>query len=429
MKDIYSEIRDKMNNSLNIKATEKNWNSFLAHRESRDVIPSKKAVWPYWTIGLLLLLFGLSNGYWMFKNSSNDIQYDNLISSTDTIYITKYVDKIDTTSTNDLEPSLDGGNVKKELAIIKNKYFALKSQIEDQKTRFSQLHVNNQGLEHRFRDLQNQLYTINTNSSVSIVRNLNFEPKVLKENIPSFDSKLEERLFYTVLGQLPRLGLDMIEGNQRRVIHPASIIVIKNKKPFNLIEAITPKSLSINSNIGYVINPSSDDYKGLAFDFRATSLFSSQLRGFAGLTFIESKLGLDENDSTNPNIPYPMLSVEDRIEHANQITSQLSFTLGMEYLLNLDNRWRPFAGVCYGRVFMNSAKYSFEIYDANGNEYYITPESKNALGSYNQIIFTLGTDFNISNRIDMRLGVNYTHSLQNKFNSIFFLKAGAYYHF
>ena len=244
-----------------------------------------------------------------------------------------------------------------------------------------------------------------------------------------FENKLEERIFLNIIGQLPTIELQNITYHSKALIHPSSIIIIKNEKPFSLLDAITPKTLSINGNVAYAFNPSIDSYTGLAFDLRATTLFTNAVRGYAGFTHANSQSRIGENNTTNPNVTYPMIPEGDKIEHSDEELSQLSINVGLEYLLNLEGRWRPYAGLGYGRVIINSAKYKFEVKTAMGNEYYIAPEENLSLGNYNQMIFTLGTDFNLSSRIDMRLGLNYTHALQGAYNSNLFLKGGAYYHF
>ncbi len=423
MEDIYGKIRDKMNNPSEVKATDQDWENFMNHRQAKDGGNSNKAIWPYWAVASLLLLLGATNIYWMTKNdNTNEINVTN-IESVDTVYITKYIENPNTNSTSDQETT-QLADLTNDLASITNQYQNLRYRLNNQSAKITQLLSYNDGLESKYALLQNQ-WNNQTNSTrlEDLVKNNR------TQNAPVFENKLEERIFLNIIGQLPSRELQNIAYYSNALIHPSSIIIIKNEKPFNLLDAITPKTLSINANAAFALNPSIDSYKGLALDLRATTFFSHNLRGYAGFSFLSSEAKLEADHISNPNVPYPMIPEGDNIEHSDEKLSQLSINLGMEYLLNPKGKWRPYAGLGYGRVLRNSAKYSFEIKTATGNEYYIAPEEDFSLGNYNQMILTIGTDFNLSSRIDMRLGLNYTYALQAAYNSSFFLKAGAYYHF
>ncbi|MFT4534602.1 MAG: hypothetical protein ACJA1A_001445 [Saprospiraceae bacterium] len=424
MDDIYGKIRDKMNDPSEVKTTDQDWGNFLKHRQSKDGGSSNKVIWPFWAaVASLLLLLGVSNIYWMTKDSNTNSIMATNIESVDTIYITKYVENSNSTSTIDQDAQLE--NLTNNIASITYQYQNLRSRLNNQSVKLIQLQSYNNGLESKYTILQNRLNNNKTTSSG--LEDLGKSNGTKNSSV--LGNELEERILLNIIGQLPTLKHRNIDYHSKAILHPSSIIVIKNERPFNLLDAMTPKSFSINANVAYAFNPSIDSYDGLAWDIRATTLFSNSLRGFAGFTILSSQARLSDDHISNPNVPFPMIPEGDNIEHSDEKLSELSINVGLEYLLNPNGRWRPFAGLGYGRVVRNSAKYSFEIETATGNEYYIAPEENFLLGNYNQLMLSIGTDINLYNRLDMRLDLNYTYALQDAYNSSFLLKAGAYFHF
>lgn len=426
MEDMYDKIRDKINNPPEMQATEQDWKSFQSYRSTKDGGSSKKTVWPYWVVGSLLFLLGLSNLYWINKNSEYTAVNSSHSNTIDTVYITKYVDDYDVKTVADIHSQKQLNNVTAELALIKSQYQNLKFALDNQKTRLTQLQISKDLLETKYGSLQKQWNTnYATNQSLLSERGKTFLEN--GQTIPfKFDNTVEERILLSIIGKLPEVVLDQISYQRARLFHPSEIITIKNKRPFNLFEAITPKSFSINANMGYVFGPSEDGGKGFAGDLRATTLFSKSVRGYIGISHASIQSRIEDNIT---GVPYPMLPEGDEIEHTDEKLTQTSANIGLEYLLNIDGRWRPFVGFGYGKVLSNNSKYSFEIEASNGNEYYIAPEDRISLDRYDELIFTFGSDFNLSSRFDIRLGVNYTYALQNIHNSNFLLKGGAYYHF
>jgi hypothetical protein len=423
MEDIYGKIRDKMNNASEVKATDQDWENFLNHRQSKDGDNSNKVIWPYWAVASLLFLLGATNIYWLTMDSNTNRIIATNIESVDTVYITKYIENpnINSIIAQERAQLVDLTN---DLASITSQYQNLRNRLNNQSAKITQLQSYNDRLESKYALFQNQRNDQTTSS-------LQHDPTQSNssQDTPVFDSKLEERIFLHIIGQLPMIKHQNIAHHTNAVVHPSQIIVIKNEKPFDLVNAITPKTLSMNANAAFAFNPSIDNYTGLAMDIRVATLFSKNLRGYTGFSFLSSSARINENHISNPNVPYPIIQEGDNIEHSDEKLSQLSINGGLEYLLNPKGKWRPYAGLGFGRVLRNAASYNFEIETATGNEYYIATEEEFTLGNYNQMIFTLGTDFNISSQIDMRLGLNYTYALQDAYNSSFFLKAGAYYHF
>lgn len=420
---MYDKIRDKINNPPEVQTTEQDWNNFQNYRRNRDVASNPKPIWPYWVVGSLLLLLGISNGYWISKDGGHSVE--NSSHSIDTVYITKYIDSAEKNiADNKSQEQLD--IVTAELALINSQYQKLIYTLNDQDTKLSQLQRSKYLLESKYGSLQKQW-----NTKYAAIKSIKpkkgkFSTENEQLDLLEFDNVVEKRLFNSIVGELPRVVLDPLSFQRVRVYHPSEIITVENKRPFNLLEALTPKTLSINANLGYVFGPSEDGASGFADDLRATTLFSKSFRGYIGLSHVSAQSRIEDNVV---GVPYPILPEGDEIEHSDEQLTQFSMNIGLEYLLNNGGRWRPFAGLGYGRVLSNTANYSFEIESSNGNEYYIAPEDKISLGGFDQLIFTLGTDFNLASRFDIRLGVNYAHALQNKYNSNFLLKGGVYYHF
>ncbi len=424
MEDIYDKIRDKVNNPSEVKATDKEWNSFLAHREAREVIPSKKAVWPYWAIGSLLILFGLSNAYWMMSATDGQLVGSKRNEIVDTVYITKYVDR-ETTVKNDQE-IISKADLKRDLVQMTNQYTKLQSSLHKMSFKLTQLESSNIVLESKYATFYNQEKIFEKLNESNLLDNI-YNSRDIES--PVINQQLGERLTLNTLYRLPILDYQNIEYLSRAPLHSSSITLIKNERKFNLLNAITPKSLSINGNAAYVINPKDSNLKGIGFELRATTFFSNVVRGYFGFSLLKNKSRLDDVGMTIPDVPYPQLAEGDVIEHSDEIISKLSLNIGIEYLLNLESRWRPFAGVGYGRVVRNIKKYQFEIKSTDGSEYYIDPERGISLENYNQIILSLGTDFNLSSKIEMRLGLEYISPLNNFNHPGIWLKGGGYYNF
>ena len=412
-----------MNNPSDVKATDKDWASFRNHRKAKDG-GSKKVIWPYLALAFFFLSLIASNAFWIMKDNNVQRVNNHSDSAIDTVYITKYIETSNGISVSKKETTRLA-NLTKDLELITNQYQNLQHRLNNQSVQLSELQFYNDGMEDKYATLYNQWSRTHT---LAIEKQDLFNENSTVRN-PVFETKLEERLFVEIIGKLPSLPFQNIAYHSNAQIYPSRIFIVKNEKPFNLLDAITPKSFSINGNVAYAFYGTKNNYTGLGFDLRATTLFSNSVRGYTGFTFMNGQSRLEDDGMTNPVVPYPMLIEGDRIEHSDKILSQLSVNVGLEYLCNLEGRWRPYAGLGYGRILSNTTKYKFEIKTSNGSEYYIAPEGRFTQKNFNQMILTLGTDFNVSNRIDMRLGLNYAHALTDRNNSTFLLKGGAYYHF
>lgn len=417
MDDFYKEIKKSVDGIPEVTSSKMDWDSFQSYRKEKNTAPAKPFPWLLAsTLGLIALLVG-TNIYWATRSSH---QAESLTLSTihDTIYITKVIEDINSDLSNNVAALESQLQKNEESSVMHNtKYKSLYSQFSAQSNLLLSLRT-------KFDQQESQLSFFGF-SEKSRMNVLSTHANVLT---PSNDNKgAMERPSLLALLDLHTLPNKELAYNRSKVLHPSSFIWIKNEKPFNLLEVMKPKSFSLNFNAGYQfsIRESDDNSVGAYYDLRATTIFTKNVRGYLGLSLFKGRSEL-ENWTNYANIPMIVIPDDDNLKEVKVAKSSVGLNVGLEYMIYTSTRLRPHLGLGYAQSFTNKDKFSFEIESPLG-EYYISPEGGINQAQLRQMIFSLGTDYNLSAGLDLRAAVTYYQGLSS--NSSINCTGGVYYHF
>ncbi len=418
MDDFYNKIKSSVDGISESKPTQSDWNSFQSFRDEKDSAPAKSFPWLMAsTLGLIGLLLG-SNIYW----ATRSVDQSSIVSSSaihDTIYITKVIDNTSTELNNTigaLEVQLEENE--KALANQASKYRSLRSQFNSQNGMLTDLRA-------KFIQQDSQLSFYASAEKNKLNKSLVQSRNPIQTTL---DPQSTNRSFLSLLN-LPKLSSDWLAYNRAKVLHPSSFIWIKNEKPFNLLDAITPKSLSININAGLQrsIKDKYGNRSGSFYDIRATTIFTSKIRGYIGVTLYRGNSELEDNLSY-PNVPDIIVPDDDKLKEVKVATSSIGLNVGLEYLIYTGTKLRPHLGLGYAQSLTNKDNFSFELESPLG-EYYITPEGGINQSQLRQMILSLGTDYNLSANLDLRSAVTYYQGITSSTPSFINVTGGVYYHF
>ena len=344
MDDFYKNIKDSVEGLTPSTPSDKDWTRFQSYRDGRDQSSPKPFPWLLAsTLGLITLLIG-SNIFWASRSVDTSLVATSTSVIHDTIYITKVIDYTSadlTSSIADLETQLAlSQQVQSELS---RNFNFLQSRYDAQIGTLNKLYTQlNQ------QDTQLSKWANLASSTPSISPSKSSLESILSKNYN--DSK---RSLISLSG-LPFAFLDELDYNRGKLIHPSNIIWIKNEKPFNLLEAITPKSLSLNLNAGLHkgLSRNYSNGSGTMLELRASTIFTKHVRGFIGVTSYDSNLEV-EDDMSYPNIPTISIPEGDELKETKVATSNTSLNIGLEYMLYTNSKFRPHFGLGYAQSISN----------------------------------------------------------------------------
>ena len=422
MDDFYNKIKNSVDGIPEVKPSKNSWNSFQSFRDEKSASPIKPFPWLLVsTLGLIAMLLG-SNIYWATRSFDQSIGLtsSSLASIHDTIYITKVID-----------------NGSHELI---NTIISLEADLQQSKLSFAAQNAKYRTLESQFFSRGSKLNDLQTKyevqeSKLSLFANANdewsrMEALSLDRNAKcdAFEIESADRDFASFMS-LPRLSADELIFNRSEVLHPSNIIWIKNEKPFNLLEAITPKSLSLNINTGIQAGFGSryDRSNGLFHELRAVTNFTKKMRGYLGVSLYKGHKDF-KGDLNYPNMPFIVVPEGQELKEYKVAQSIVGLNIGLEYMIQTATKWRPHVGLGYAQSIMNKDHFSFELKSPQG-EYYISPEGGVNQALLRQMLFSLGADYNFRSTIDFRSAVTFYQGLSSSAPSYINLTAGAYYHF
>lgn len=418
MDDFYNKIKRSVDDISESKPSQSDWSSFQSFRDEKDSTPTKSFPWLMAsTLGLIALLLG-SNIYWATRSTDQA----SILSSSivhDTIYITKVVDN-NSPDINNIIGTLEAQLQENQnsLANQSNRYRLLQSQFNSQNGMLNSLST-------KFNQQESQL-SIFENAERKKLTSAPLETK--NHNQSKLADQAVDRSFLT-LHNLPTLSSDLLTFSRNKFVHPSSIIWIKNEKPFNLLDAITPKSLSLNINAGYQQRIIKHHGKsgGSIYNARAITNFTSKIRGYIGVSLYNGKNELKDNHAY-PNVPTIEVPEGAEIKEIKASTSTVGLNLGLEYMIYTGTKFRPHLGLGYAHSLSNKDNFSFELESPQG-EYYITPEGSINQAQLRQMMFSLGTDYNLTSNLDLRSAVTYYQGISSTTPSFINITGGVYYHF
>jgi hypothetical protein len=227
--------------------------------------------------------------------------------------------------------------------------------------------------------------------------------------------------------ELAKLDINAIDYEIKQPMVVSAFMPHKSKKSPQFLDNLLPKTLSLNGNIGYFSRLREDAAQGFSTNIRATSIFTKNVRGYVGLAHRRA-ISQSDDAIVDATVPYPQLMDGDRLKYTVVADVESSIHGGLEYLVNISSKWRPYFGLGFGRVFHHTKHYRFEIDSSRGVEYAISPEHGVKQKGYNQWLVSLGTDLNLARNVDMRLGLAYLQATDFKSTSDLGFEAGFYYH-
>lgn len=418
MDDFYNKIKSSVDGISEAKPSQSDWSSFQSFRDEKDSAPAKSFPWLMAsTLGLIVLLLG-SNTYWAARSMD---QTSTVATSTihDTIYITKVIDNNSTDINNTieaLEAQLQENQI--SLANQSSRFRSLQSQFNSQNGMLTSLRtkVNQQ-------ESQQSIFASAEKSKLNTTLLGN-----KKQIQPMLEPQIIDRSFLSFL-DLPTLSREWLAYNTAKVLHPSTFTWVKNEKPFNLLDAITPKSVSLNINGGFQqgLEENYGNSGGSFYDIRATSIFTNNIRGYIGITNYCGRSEI-EDDLSYPNLPAIVVPEGDELKEVKVSTASIGLNIGLEYLIHTRTKFRPHIGLGYAHSLSNKDNFSFELESPQG-EYYLTQEEGINQAQLRQMIFSLGTDYNLSANLDLRSAVTYYQGLSTITPSFMNFTGGVYYHF
>lgn len=427
MDDLYKKIKNTIDDFSDPKSSQYDWDSFQGYRKKKDGPKSKALPWLLIsTMAVLALLLG-SNIFWAtrYDNLTNVLNAESLEHITtihDTIYITKINEKsnlINNKTVKDLHSKL--AKSQRDLLNSNLNYNTLQSQYTAQRLAFTGLQSNNNN---HISQLTNLEDLIPLNESQGLVENENEEFYGLNNSQSTFDKR---NLAHFDL--IPTLSTNNLKKDKERIWIPTENIWIKNKKTTNLLNIITPKSLSINLNTGFQtsINNLYGLNSGRIHNLSVFSFFNRHVRGMVGVSLYRG-VGEIDGKTLYPNVPSIVVPEGESIKELKITSTVVGLNIGLEYMIYTSTKWRPYIGLGYTTSFVNQDNFSFEIATPKG-EYYITPYDKAKQDPFSHVSLSIGSDQNLNKRIDLRYGVNYYQGLSYSSSSYLNVFGGVYYHF
>lgn len=419
MDNLYENIK-KGHDQQNLPEPPGNaWDDFLKYAERRD--NPRRFPWvPVLISGLLLLLL-TSNILWYLKSDTKSATPEaSLLSQTDTIYITKY---LNTSSDQALKEDLvtlsqwDYDQLVKKTNELTNTKYALLT-----------LEQNFNKLRKEWVFQQSQISSFSFLNKPETKNNqpgLNYSASTIDSStqnvIPTFNSSLG--ILNPIPGIYPGFLTPGLKSHRfSRVFHAP-----KDKRSF--IDIIRPKSLSLGLHSGFagLLNHALGSSGGNAFGISATSLFSRRIRASLGVDYLRAK-GNTVDVKKLSKVPYMPPPPEGVLREVYFNNNLLSYSLSLDYLLKSYGRFRPFAGLVYS---FNHSKYDeldYEFYTPSG-EVYIRLEGSIMHYDNRDIGLRIGTDINIANNVDAYFIASYNANILGESGSYYYIRPGIYYHF
>lgn len=429
MDDFYKKIKGAVEGIPEQGPTDTNWKSFDTYRGKRNNPQTTSFPWLMaGAIGVIALLLG-SNIYWVNHSMT---RANSLLSSTihDTVYVTRVVENVELEK-REIELQTTIRNIEAQLAANGQQAAEDRSSYRALQRRYAMQESELASLQKQFASRGGQFFK--DASTVQQKQQNRWASSTAlsadySESTASLTGKNIDRSTLA-FSALPSRSLVGVEYVPPKVIHPADIIWIRNDRPFNLLEAITPKSLSIGISGGGQAQFGGQIHEqgGSVGNVTLFTSFSRRLRGYAGLSLYKRHSELEDNPAY-PNIPEVEVPEGQEVKETKVASTTIRVQAGFEYMLVTGTQWRPYFGLGYAQSLSNRDKFSFEV-EGPQEEYYINPEGAVDQALWRQLAFTLGTDFNLSKGIDLRSAFTFQQGLTSMTPSTFGVFGGLYYHF
>ncbi len=417
MEDFYKNLRDHPSLWQEHEVPKGSWKRFNQYRKKKDQQKRPLGFLP-WLLGGLLVAMLMLNLHTFKKLRTVEHQVNT--STTDTVYITKYVTQdaanayrdsllIDQLRQTIIAQNSQLGNTNQRLTTLQYRIHALQDIIEhpdfitnaltaeEEESEIGKLSLD----QAKAAELAEGLSPLNNQSKYA-------GPGVL---IPSFT--------YSAESTWP---------NTPFALH-APITPDLPRQRISLLKRLTPKTFSLGLDLGYYYAPGfvTEEGQGLQTGLVVSSRFSQRVRGQLEL-LVNFLRGETNNISGNPNIPTvdPPQDGVLREVYVNQQTANAFLTF--DYLLTKGKKWRPFVGLGYGMSLNQDPKFRFEFRTPNG-EVYLTQENHRMHNTYHLLKANAGLEYQLLKRLDAQLNFSYQHFLNNNRDADLVLKTRLLYHF
>ena len=192
----------------------------------------------------------------------------------------------------------------------------------------------------------------------------------------------------------------------------------KRKKTLRqMLYPMWPKQFIVGIKGGWILPVQKEINHSNAFStgLELSAGFSDHLRLFAGFNFIKLNYHIDE---MNESLGVPIIvSPGDDYEFlkAEVVQPKLQYTIGMQYLFNVKNKFQPFLGIGFStaKTLPYELSYEFEN-DFNDLEAAIEKIIDGPIPLTNQLLFKTGWEYKLTNHWRWKLEGFYNNVLNEK---------------
>lgn len=397
----------------------------------------------YYLLAALLTLLAASNLYWYLSQSNQPSQGKNSIlitETTDTVYITKYMN----------QSSADALTDDSSILISKEEGDSLKSDTDKQRT----LNATIASLENklavmqkshstlladRVRDARKSIIDSAQNSNRSLLTDASPEEsrraidRPQHTLVPDKHTVTTGELVASPMGKinlLDKLPIGLVESVSASVRFKRLLpIYIDVPQKSSFLESIRPKALSILAYGGLHLETIGDQnyLSGFQAGTGLSTLFSDRYRGRFTLAYSSSAGEIEDFTSIPAGVTIPDIPENGILDDVCLTSRYISASLGMDYLFKPVRFIRPYVGVHSSLGYQQYTDLEYKFIVRNEERELGAPDSD--VSTNHHIGVNAGTDINVSYNFDAFINLNYNHGLSGNIKSYLRLNSGIQYHF